>query len=314
MARRHLLRDAGAADRPDADAGARPCARAVHQRSAARLLARCTRARARSRARLVVWPPAGVWAARWSPRACQGSRSLAWRTPPCASSSAASVSSSSWAVCSRWCSPSAVAAPSFLAMEHAQPGYLKYYLLQRHVLGSSPRRSATAKRCGTTTCRSCSAAACRGFSTRRSRSPVSARVRGTTRRTSGFGDATRLGWSLLLTGTLFLSLSKSKLLTYALPVFPGDCAARGGRVARVVRTRTAGNIPRAGLRGCRRCRPCIGALLLPAALVFAPAKFPVPHVAWLWVVAAGHRRRLVDRAPRVWRLVDWTGQRRSARR
>ena len=35
-----------------------------------------------------------------------------------------------------------------------------------------------------------------------------------------FSDATRLGWSLLLTGTLFLSLSKSKLLTYALPLFP----------------------------------------------------------------------------------------------
>ena len=30
----------------------------------------------------------------------------------------------------------------------------------------------------------------------------------------------------------------------------------------------------------------VGALLLPAALVFAPAKFPVPHVGWMWVVAA----------------------------
>jgi hypothetical protein len=29
----------------------------------------------------------------------------------------------------------------------------------------------------------------------------------------------------------------------------------------------------------------IGALILPAALVFAPAKFPVPHAAWMWVVA-----------------------------
>ncbi len=29
----------------------------------------------------------------------------------------------------------------------------------------------------------------------------------------------------------------------------------------------------------------IGAVILPAALVFAPAKFPVPHVGWMWVVA-----------------------------
>ncbi len=31
---------------------------------------------------------------------------------------------------------SAIAAPAFLAMEHAQPGYLKYYLFERHVLGA----------------------------------------------------------------------------------------------------------------------------------------------------------------------------------
>ena len=36
----------------------------------------------------------------------------------------------------------------------------------------------------------------------------------------------------------------------------------------------------------------------PAALVFAPVKFPVPHVGWLWLVAAADRGRLVARAPR----------------
>ena len=71
-----------------------------------------------------------------------------------------------------------------------------------------------------------------------------------------FGDAARLGWSLLLTGTLFLSLAKSKLLTYALPVFPAIALLAAVAWLALDRTRSTALHPiaSAGSRGCRRCR------------------------------------------------------------
>ena len=48
----------------------------------------------------------------------------------------------------------------------------------------------------------------------------------------------------------------------------------------------------------------IGALLLPAALVFAPAKFPVPHVEWVWVVAAAIAAGWWVAARIVWRHTE----------
>jgi hypothetical protein len=98
-----------------------------------------------------------------------------------------------------------------------------------------------------------------------------------------FGDASRLGWSLLLTGTLFLSLAKSKLLTYALPVFPG--IALLAAVAWLAWEGRRGAHPSRWFGRMPWVQAAVGALLLPAALLFAPAKFPVAHVGWLWVVA-----------------------------
>ena len=177
----------------------------------------------------------------------------------------------------------AVAAPAFLAMEHAQPGYLKYYLFERHVLGAV----TTTQRHGRAVWHYYLPVVLGGglpwvlyapFSLARLRSR--ARDNATDQR---FGDATRLGWSLLLTGTLFLSLSKSKLLTYALPVFPAIAVLAA--VAWLAWLERGGQHPSRWFARMRVVQAGIGAMILPAALVFAPAKFPVPHVAWMWVVA-----------------------------
>ncbi len=176
-----------------------------------------------------------------------------------------------------------VAAPFFLAMEHAQPGYLEYYLFERHVLGAV----TTTQRHGTAPWHYYLPVVLGGglpwnlyapFSLARLRSR--ARDNATDQR---FGGATRLGWSLLLTGTLFLSLAKSKLLTYALPVFPA--IALLAAVAWLAWLERGEQHPSRWFARMRVVQAGVGAMILPAALVFAPAKFPVPHVAWMWVVA-----------------------------
>jgi 4-amino-4-deoxy-L-arabinose transferase-like glycosyltransferase len=176
----------------------------------------------------------------------------------------------------------ALAAPWFLAMEGAHPGYLEYYLLQRHVLGFTTET----QRHGKSDWYYYAPVVLGGglpwilyapFSLRRWRRPT-----GDAESDRRFDDATRLGWSLLATGTLFLSLAKSKLLTYALPVFPG--IAMLAAVAWLAWTARPGAHPSRWFGRMPVVQAAIGALILPVALVFAPAKFPVSHVGWLWVV------------------------------
>ena len=170
----------------------------------------------------------------------------------------------------------AVAAPWFIAMEHAHPGYLDYYLLQRHVLGFTTET----QRHGKSAWHYYLPVVLGGglpwilyapFAIARQRPRASDPIT-----ECRFSDATRLGWSLLLTGTLFLSLSKSKLLTYALPLFPA--IALLAAVAWLAWQQRAGAHPSRWFGRMPAVQAAVGALLLPAALVFAPAKFPVPHV------------------------------------
>ena len=178
----------------------------------------------------------------------------------------------------------AVAAPWFVAMEHAHPGYLDYYLLQRHVLGFTTET----QRHGKSAWHYYVPVVLGGGLPWILYAPFApgqtAPARGGRATERRFADAARLGWSLLLTGTLFLSLAKSKLLTYALPVFPA--IALLAAVAWLAWARAPRRPPVALVRADAGVQAAVGALLLPAALVFAPAKFPVPHVGWMWAVAA----------------------------
>jgi len=177
----------------------------------------------------------------------------------------------------------AIAAPPFLAMEHAQPGYLHYYLFERHLLGLV----TTTQRHGTAAWHYYLPVVLGGGLPWILYAPFSlARFRPSARddaRDQRFGDATRLGWSLLLTGTLFLSLARSKLLTYALPLFPAIAVLAS--VAWLAWLERGGRQPSRWFARMPVVQASIGALILPAALVFAPAKYQVPHVAWVWGVA-----------------------------
>jgi 4-amino-4-deoxy-L-arabinose transferase-like glycosyltransferase len=196
----------------------------------------------------------------------------------------------------------AIAAPWFLAMEDAHPGYLEYYLLERHVLGFTTET----QRHGKSDWYYYAPVVLGGglpwvlyaaFSLRRWRAPGADAE--SDRR---FGDATRVAWSLLVTGTLFLSLAKSKLLTYALPVFPA--IALLGAVAWLAWAARRDPHPTRWFGRMPIVQAAIGALILPVALVFAPAKFPVPHVGWLWLVAAAVAAGWWIAARLVWRRLE----------
>jgi 4-amino-4-deoxy-L-arabinose transferase-like glycosyltransferase len=179
----------------------------------------------------------------------------------------------------------AVAAPWFMAMEQAHPGYLDYYLFQRHVLGFTTATQRHGKSAwhyylpvvlGGGLPWILYAPFTMGRRRPRASDPITE---------SRFADGARLGWSLLLTGTLFLSLSKSKLLTYALPLFPA--IALLAAVAWLARQQRSGDHPSRWFGRMTAVQAGIAALLLPGALIFAPEKFAVPQVEWMWVIAGG---------------------------
>lgn len=116
-----------------------------------------------------------------------------------------------------------VAAPWYLAMEHAHPGYLYYYFIERHLHGYL---TATQRHAG------------RPFwyyvpVVLGGALPWTAYLAGAAR--SARADSRRLAlWGWCATGLVFLSIGESKLVTYALPVFPalaliiGEYLARAG--------------------------------------------------------------------------------------
>ena len=103
----------------------------------------------------------------------------------------------------------AVAAPWYLAMEHAHPGYLHYYFVERHLQGYL---TATQRHAG------------RPFwyylpLVVGGALPWTAYLVPAGR--SARGNALRLAlWAWFAIGLVFLSIGESKLVTYALPLFP----------------------------------------------------------------------------------------------
>jgi 4-amino-4-deoxy-L-arabinose transferase-like glycosyltransferase len=172
----------------------------------------------------------------------------------------------------------ALAAPWYLAMEAANPGYLHYFVLERHFLGFSTETQPHGTR------------------------PfwyyvplllggalpwILAVPHARTTRTGQLEhrDAIVLGWAWLVGGTAFLSLASSKLVTYLLPVFPAVSLLAATAWDRWL---PDGDSP-GRLRGLRAATRVAGAALglaLPAALVAGTRLFGIPVPVRTWALSA----------------------------
>jgi 4-amino-4-deoxy-L-arabinose transferase len=171
----------------------------------------------------------------------------------------------------------AVAAPWYVAMERMQPGYLHYYVVERHLFGFATETQRHGGRpfwyyipvlLGGALPWSIYVP----FSLRRGW------IQGS--RTNGTADATRVGWAWLITGWIFLSLAGSKLFTYAMPLFPAIALlATIAWLDRVAATSQQ-------MRRFDRIiwiQAGVSALLLPAALIVISTRYPISHDVWLGV-------------------------------
>ena len=143
-----------------------------------------------------------------------------------------------------------VAAPWYIAMEHAHPGYLHYYFVERHLQGYLTATQRHAGRPfwyyvpivlgGALPWTGYLAGALRHAT---GVLPASPRLR------QGFGEASRgrgarrALWGWFAIGLVFLSIGESKLVTYALPLFPALALIIGEYVDRVVNSGVR-NLPR----------------------------------------------------------------------
>jgi len=178
-----------------------------------------------------------------------------------------------------------VAFPWFLAMEHRVPGYLRYYFLERHVLGfATPTQVHGRQRwyyylpflaCGGIPwILSLPAAAAEAW--RRRREPGAR---------SGGGA---LAWWWLIGGVVFLYSARSKLVTYLWPVFPAMALLIAALWARALRGEASERARRA-LRAVFVGGSLAGAAVLPLAAFFGQRFYKVDFGWGVWAafVAGG---------------------------
>ncbi len=120
-----------------------------------------------------------------------------------------------------------VAAPWYIAMEHAHPGYLHYYFVERHLQGYL---TATQRHAG------------RPFwyyvpvvlgGTLPWTGYVAGALRSAWATGASAGARRRVLWGWFAIGLVFLSIGESKLVTYAVPLFPALAIIVGEYVSRV---------------------------------------------------------------------------------
>jgi 4-amino-4-deoxy-L-arabinose transferase len=170
----------------------------------------------------------------------------------------------------------AVAAPWYLAMERANPGYLRYFVVERHFLGFATSSQPHGDRPWWYYLPLLVAGGL----------PWAGWIRGGTAppagETAGARDARRLAWSWLAGGWAFLSAASSKLVTYLLPVFPPLALLAAASVIRAEGDRAE---PGDGL--ARLLSACAMALVLPALLLADRRWFGVSgSLALGWTVSA----------------------------
>ncbi len=176
----------------------------------------------------------------------------------------------------------AIAVPWYLAMEHASPGYLHYYLVERHLGGFSSESQRHAYRPWTYYIPVIAGgglpwALYVPLSFRREiGSPAAA--------PAAVLDARRLGVAWLLTGLVFLSAAGSKLFTYALPLFPAVALLAVIGWSRALHSASG----RRWLGRLVVMHGVVFSLFLPATIIGLSAgvlEEPVRPAAWLWLPA-----------------------------
>lgn len=210
-----------------------------------------------------------------------------------------------------------VAAPWYLAMEQAHPGYLHYYFVERHLLGYV---AAAARHAGKPWWYYLPVLLGGAFpwvayllvsalDQRRRPAGGDDGERDDAARAlldglpvhrddaSGSAPAMQAVWIWLAAGLLFLTIGRVKLWTYALPLFPAIAilaAAPWARRLDTMRRDVLSIAARAAgpMRGAVLAHAIVGAALLPAVIVFGRQRYGVdssaPLVAAAVAIAAGY--------------------------
>jgi 4-amino-4-deoxy-L-arabinose transferase-like glycosyltransferase len=178
-----------------------------------------------------------------------------------------------------------VAAPWYALMEAANPGYLHYYIVERHLFGFATTTQLHGQRPWWYYLPVLAGGALPWIAYL-----PAAWTAGRTRGSAEAGlaerwrDGLRLAWFWLVADLIFLSLAGSKLMTYLLPAFPAVAA-----IAAAAWTEGLRHDEEAGT--ARRRWPVMHvagflplAVVLPAALALAP-RFDVRIGAPVWVAA-----------------------------
>ena len=170
-----------------------------------------------------------------------------------------------------------VAAPWYIAMEHAHPGYLHYYFIERHLQGYL---TATQRHAG-----------------RPWWYYLPIVIGGALPWTGYLMQAARrmadnplrlVVWGWFALGLIFLSLGESKLVTYVLPLFPALAIVAGEQVSRAFTASTGFAVHVFSLAAL----PIAGLLLLQARFGgVSPWLWPFAALAGVLVVAIGWRAR-----------------------
>jgi 4-amino-4-deoxy-L-arabinose transferase-like glycosyltransferase len=174
----------------------------------------------------------------------------------------------------------ALAAPWYLAVEAANPGYLHYFVVERHFLGFSTETQPHGTRPAWYYVPLLLGGALPWILTL----PCAI---GRRRTRAEHHDAVVLGWVWLVGGTVFLSLASSKLVTYLLPVLPAVSLLAATVWDRALAASTSPGVPRC-LRAATRGAGAALGLVLPAALAAGTRVFGIsfPPLAWASAGAA----------------------------
>jgi hypothetical protein len=209
----------------------------------------------------------------------------------------------------------AIASPWYWEMEQAEPGYLRYYFVERHVGGFTTESQRHSNRpwfyyigvlAGGGLPWVLYVPFARTHGRKRLKPEPTTPVSDDT---TGPAAAARLGWCWLLTGLVFLSVAGSKLFTYALPLCPAvallatvawirwlDVPAswaglkpapsdprspQSSRMERPGFSPAGASIPRA-LRSTLVLHGIIAVALVPGALLAAQHASPWRAPWWLW--------------------------------